>query len=99
MNREQLIEDAAKAIKPGFESAGADVGLSVTARDAAARAIREVIESFVSDRDKTMRLVHAGGNLPQMRAAVDAARLYNEIIIGLEQAVARALGKDVSPDE
>ena len=82
---------------PGLEESPETMGDKH--RDGAARAIRAVIESFVTDRDNVMRLVHAGGNLPEMRAAVDAARLYNEIINGLEQAVERALGKDVSTDE
>lgn len=61
-------------------------------RDGAVRAIREVISGFMSDRDKVTALVKSGGNLPEMRAAVDAARLYNEIINGLELAIDRVLG-------
>lgn len=60
-------------------------------RQGAARVIAQVRDTFVADRDKLMRVVNAGGNLVEMRAAVDAAWLLKEIISGLELAIDRAL--------
>lgn len=67
-------------------------------RQGAARAIGEVRDRFLSDFDKTMSLVRSGGNLPEMRAAVDAAWIFKEIINGLELAIDRALGHDANTE-
>lgn len=83
---------------PGFDLTAGPYTDDDGYRDEAARAIHRVKESFQSDLDKLVRVVNAGGNLPEMRAAVDAAWLLKEILHGLELAVDRVLGHDAPAD-
>lgn len=83
-----LVASGAETL-PGLEARPSN--LDDEFRQGAARVIAQVRDTFVADRDKLMCVVNAGGNLVEMRAAVDAAWLLKEIISGLELAIDRAL--------
>lgn len=58
----------------------------ISARQEAARAIKRVADAHQSDLDKLLAVISGGGGLLEQRAAVEAADLIKEIIIGLRKA-------------
>ncbi len=87
---------------PGFESGPRLVARERTMQDEyddhAVRTIGRVKESLIADRDRMNEVLRRGGSYMEMRTAVEAWRVIDEGIRGLEKAIDRVLGHDI-PEE
>ena len=83
---------------PGFELTARPSTLRDEYDQHAVRAIERVKATHIEDLDKLRETLHRGGTYLEMRAAVDAFRIIDETIRGLEKATDRVLGHDV-PEE
>ena len=84
---------------PGFELQASPMTTDDAYDQGAVRAIHRVKARFQEDRDKLQRVIAAGGTHLEMRAAVDAHRVIQETIRGLDLAIDRVLGHDEGMDD
>lgn len=67
--------------------------------DAAVRLINQVKVSMIADRDRMSEALRRGGTYQEMRDAVDAWRVIDEGVRGLEKAVDIVLGHAAGDEE
>ena len=65
-----------------------------TAGLAAAREISRTRDSYLADLDKLRGVLHAGGTFLEMRVAVDAFEVLDNIVGELDKAAKRAAGSN-----